>query len=255
MWVPTRPLVVKPQTKKVPARSQKSRLSRPSFRPLNAVLSGLALLRHGDGHDRYRAERRLRRHRRAIPAIATTPAESAVARQTATTITTGFQPPHSWMADKAGKKINVPVEVEAASNPITSPRWVTNQRLTMVADSTLATQPLPMPEITPHSRINCQGAVITETGQGRAAHQGQREQHRVADAEALHRRRREGTGKAIRGKCPPPRRRRSRCATSERRWPTAPAAPPGWSASPPPPAARRKSAPRPDKRNADGSRA
>jgi hypothetical protein len=30
----------------------------------------------------------------------------------------------------------------------------------MVADSTLATQPLPMPEITPQSRINCQDAVI-----------------------------------------------------------------------------------------------
>src|ERR1700748_1377656 len=64
------------------------------------------------------------------------------------------------MAESAGKKISVPVDVEAASNPITRPRLVTNQRLTMVADRTLATQPDPMPDTTPQDRINCHGAVI-----------------------------------------------------------------------------------------------
>src|SRR5215813_557090 len=64
------------------------------------------------------------------------------------------------MADSTGRKIKVPVDVEAASKPITRPRLVTNQRLTIVADKTLATQPEPMPDTTPQDRINCHGAVI-----------------------------------------------------------------------------------------------
>ena len=57
-------------------------------------------------------------------------------------------------------KINVPVEVEAANSPITSPRLVTNQRLTMVADSTLVMQPDPMPDTTPQVATSCQGWVM-----------------------------------------------------------------------------------------------
>src|SRR3984957_19740210 len=68
---------------------------------------------------------------------------------TATEITTGFQPWPSAIADKAGMKTSVPVEGEAANSPITSPRLVTNQRLTMVAESTLVMQPEPMPDTTP----------------------------------------------------------------------------------------------------------
>src|SRR6185503_16572274 len=78
----------------------------------------------------------------------------------ATDSTTGFQPWLSAMADRAGMKTNVPVEVEAANRPMIRPRLVTNQRLTMVAASTLVMQPEPMPEITPQVRINCQGAVM-----------------------------------------------------------------------------------------------
>src|SRR4051812_26759784 len=74
----------------------------------------------------------------------------------ATQITTGCQP-WSWaIADRTGRKIKVPVEVEAAKRPITRPRLVTNQRLTMVADKTLVMQPEPMPETTPQLNTNCQ---------------------------------------------------------------------------------------------------
>src|SRR5688572_11086704 len=64
------------------------------------------------------------------------------------------------MADKTGRKIKVPVEVEAANSPITRPRLVTNQRLTMVADRTLVMQPEPMPDTKPQVRINCQVCVM-----------------------------------------------------------------------------------------------
>ena len=64
------------------------------------------------------------------------------------------------MADSAGITINVPVEVEAANNPITRPRLVTNQRLTIVADRTFVTHPLAMPETTPQDTTNCQDWVI-----------------------------------------------------------------------------------------------
>src|SRR4051812_13440709 len=60
------------------------------------------------------------------------------------------------MAEKAGKKIKVPVEVLAASNPIAKPRRLTNQRLTILADRTGAMQPLPNPDNTPHNSTNCQ---------------------------------------------------------------------------------------------------
>ena len=49
MWVPTSPLVVKPQTKKVPASSQKSRFLMPSPSALNAVFSGFPVLRTSTG--------------------------------------------------------------------------------------------------------------------------------------------------------------------------------------------------------------
>src|SRR6185369_6919270 len=64
------------------------------------------------------------------------------------------------MADSTGRKIKVPVEVEAANSPITKPRLVTNQRLTMVADSTLVMQPEPMLDTTPQVSTNCQGSFM-----------------------------------------------------------------------------------------------
>src|SRR4051812_10777662 len=60
------------------------------------------------------------------------------------------------MADRTGIKTSVPVEVEAANNPITNPRLVTNQRLTIVADRTLVMHPEPMPEKTPQLSTSCQ---------------------------------------------------------------------------------------------------
>ena len=45
--------------------------------------------------------------------------------------------------------VDTPVAAEALSRPIIRPRRSTNQRLTTVAPSTIATAPEPTPEITP----------------------------------------------------------------------------------------------------------
>jgi hypothetical protein len=55
----------------------------------------------------------------------------------------------------------MPEALEADINPMTRPRLVLNQRLTMVAPSTLATAPEPMPENTPQVTNRCQGLVIS----------------------------------------------------------------------------------------------
>ncbi len=48
----------------------------------------------------------------------------------------------------------------AVRMPTTSPRRAANQRAAMVAPSTSAVMPVPMPITTPHSSINCQTFVI-----------------------------------------------------------------------------------------------
>ncbi len=48
----------------------------------------------------------------------------------------------------------------AVMMPTTRPRRATNQRAAMVAPSTSAVMPVPIPITTPHSSINCQTFVI-----------------------------------------------------------------------------------------------
>src|SRR5258706_426508 len=159
MWVPTSPLVVKPQTKNVADSSQKSRDLLPSASAEKAVLSGLPSSRVSTGWSASAPKGTVPTsegcsgNRKKTSGI-----RNAIAA--ATQITTGCQP-WSWaIADKTGMKISVPVEVEAANSPITNPRLVTNQRLTMTADSTLVMQPEPMPETTPQVSTNSQVCVM-----------------------------------------------------------------------------------------------
>jgi hypothetical protein len=51
--------------------------------------------------------------------------------------------------------------VLAVSTPSTSPRRWVNQRVTMVAPSTMAVTPVPEPTTTPQSRINCHDSRIS----------------------------------------------------------------------------------------------
>ncbi len=70
------------------------------------------------------------------------------------------QPSRSVRLASSGRNINCPVATLAVRIPTTSPRRVANQRAAMVAPSTSAVMPVPMPITTPHSNINCQICVI-----------------------------------------------------------------------------------------------
>ncbi len=48
----------------------------------------------------------------------------------------------------------------AVKSPITVPRRLSNQRLTIVAPTTSPTHPVPSPVISPQQRISCHGAVM-----------------------------------------------------------------------------------------------
>ena len=157
-WVPIRPFVLSPQTKKLPNRSQKSpdRLQRAEDgdRPRDRVAGGArvgiapgrAVSAQPDGLRPLRQEKQDEGHSSATAA--------------ATVIVTARQPIVEASQARSGRKTSWPLAVLAARMPITSPRLVTNQRLTMVAPSTIAMAPTPTPTSRPHSSTSCQGAVI-----------------------------------------------------------------------------------------------
>ena len=87
--------------------------------------------------------------------------------------------------------------VLAVSRPITRPRLVLNQRLTMVAPSTLATAPEPMPESTPQVTNRCHGSVISRLSAVEPDISRERAKQRAAHADALHQRGGERAGQAI----------------------------------------------------------
>ncbi len=75
-------------------------------------------------------------------------------------VTGDFQLPCSSSCASSGRKMSVPVAMLAVRMPMTRPRSFTNQRLTMVAASTMAMQPVPMPDSTPQVRMSCQDSVM-----------------------------------------------------------------------------------------------
>ena len=69
-----------------------------------------------------------------------------------------FQPFISARYESPGKKISCPVAELAVNNPITIPRFSTNQRFATVAAKTRASEPVLIPMTNPQSAINCHGA-------------------------------------------------------------------------------------------------
>ena len=65
------------------------------------------------------------------------------------------QPVRVTRMPKSGRKISWPVALLAVRMPITVPRFVSNQRLTIVAPATRLMLPAPMPTMPPHSSKNC----------------------------------------------------------------------------------------------------
>ncbi len=74
--------------------------------------------------------------------------------------TTGFQPQVWAIQARTGRKTSVPLAALAVRSPVIRPRRVTNQRLTTVAASTIATPPEAIPENTPQLATSCQGWVM-----------------------------------------------------------------------------------------------
>jgi len=159
--VPTSPLVVAPQTKKLPASSQKSGLPALSRSTRSALASGC--WREGtkagmSGGAPYGS--RPRSEGRSRTSSATSGKSSASTE--ATSSVTVRQPCVSTICASSGRKSIWPVAVLAVSTPITVPRRETNQRLTTVAPSTIAVVPVPSPTRIPQLTTSCQLERICE---------------------------------------------------------------------------------------------
>ena len=146
---PTSPLEVAPQMKNVPARNQKSdvrtarRMTPRSGGGVwttspSATPSGRVPTSAGSSRTRARTGRT-----RAI-------------ESTASTIAPRRHPVVTASAVSSGKKISWPVLLLAPRMPVTRPRWRTNQRVATVGPRTLATSPVPIPEIRPKTTVSCQ---------------------------------------------------------------------------------------------------
>ena len=102
--VPTRPLVVKPQMKKVANRNQNTRVAAARLAAWRSVsarkLPRAAARRRAPDRRRHSASAR---SRPGAPAPADRPAASAAAVATDTAIATGCQPPHSASAARTGR--------------------------------------------------------------------------------------------------------------------------------------------------------
>ena len=74
----------------------------------------------------------------------------------------------------SGRKSSWPVALAAEKMPVTSPRWVWNQRLATMAPNTRAIAPVPRPMNTPHNSQSCHGWVISGVRPGSPPRHDQR---------------------------------------------------------------------------------
>ena len=107
----------------------------------------------------------------------------------ATVSETARQPTCAASQASPGRKINCPVALPAVSTPRTMPRRSTNQRLTTVAASTVAIEPVPIPTTTPQRSTSCQGAVIWVVSKRTGGDRDQRGRDRPLEAPAVDHRR------------------------------------------------------------------
>ena len=93
-----------------------------------------------------------------VLASATTVAETP--SMTQTKVSARRQPKRSVRLASSGRNTSWPVATLAVMMPTTRPRRWANQRVAMVAPSTSAVMPVPMPITTPHNSISCQTFVM-----------------------------------------------------------------------------------------------
>ena len=156
--VATSPLVEKPHTAKVVNSSQKSTDFAPLARPAMAMTNGLP--------DRGGNATIWSEPNGAIPTEAglsgsissTTGIRHRITP--ATTSGTMCQVCDTTRLASSGRKTNWPEALPAVSNPTTSPRRCTNQRLAMAVARPTIPAPDPSPTSTPQVRYNCQISVM-----------------------------------------------------------------------------------------------
>src|SRR5471030_1199956 len=159
-WVWIRPLVLKPQMKKVPNMIQNTRLPETLRSTWNGVAKVMCMgaaatmgcVGSAPNGRRPMSLGRLRMNSSTSTATSVQPMKMG---------STAMRQP-KWPISQAltGRKISWPVAELAVSRPTTRPRWVSNQRLETTALSTSAVMPEPTPSITPHSTTSCQNCVI-----------------------------------------------------------------------------------------------
>ena len=159
----TRPLVLSPQIKKVPAKIQNVCVLAASAKAINGVLkfkakvgpdaefAALAALGNSPNDVKPISDGRLLINRMTNSAIKAQP--TTIGR------TETRQPTFSINQVAIGKKSNCPVAVLAEKIPKTRPLFLVNQRLETTAPKTSAVIPVPTPNITPHNTNKCHRAV------------------------------------------------------------------------------------------------
>ncbi|MCY1330003.1 hypothetical protein D9M69_156240 [compost metagenome] len=161
VWI--RPLVLRPQIKKVPARTQKAWVRAASRNTTNGARS----VSGAGGADGCTGAAAGTSPNAARPTSAgrlrirpsTSTASSAHAASTGSTATR--QPICSISQAATGRNASWPVAELAVSRPMTSPRRALNQRLATTAASTSAVSPEPTPSISPHATKSCHSSVDT----------------------------------------------------------------------------------------------
>src|SRR5579862_7584761 len=154
--VPISPLVLAPQIKNVPARTQNARVRDAILSAASGAIavgggasSTSAVCPYGSSPT---SAGRLRMNSQT--STKTRPAAAATIDAAAR------QPDDSTTVASGVRKINCPVAFAADSVPMTSPRRASNQRVAITAASTIAVTPVAVPTTTPHNRKNCHSVDI-----------------------------------------------------------------------------------------------
>ncbi len=160
-WVWIRPLVLRPQMKKVANRTQKVQLPEASRKAASGERNSVSRPRSwGGGGVTAASPKRGRPRSEGRSRTRSSTSTSAASSPTTTTHMARRQPWRSVMAASMGRKTSCPVAVLAVSSPTTSPRRWANQRVATVAPRTRAIMPEPVPHSTPQSSRSCQTSVM-----------------------------------------------------------------------------------------------
>ncbi len=145
-----RPFVLAPHTKNVPASSQNARVRDAIASAGSGASAADRDTTASAGRPYGRSPRSSGRSRMKISTTTNT-----IAAAPATSSAAARHPCDSTSCASEGRKISCPVALAADNIPRTRPRRSSNQRLAMMAASTIDVTPVPVPTSTPQSSVSC----------------------------------------------------------------------------------------------------